>query len=184
MIRYLRPYYSIILLFYYSMLVSLIAAASENNVIGKGNTLPWDLPSELRYFRDTTRGKPVIMGRKTYDSIGRPMPGRHNIVVTRDSAWKAEGCDTVTSVEEAIALAKQDGIEEIFVIGGEQIYRLALPLADRIYLTRVHTVIEDGEAFFPEFDLAKWEEIKKEEHPADNENSIAYTIYEYHRTGA
>lgn len=163
------------------MRVSLIAAASENNVIGKGNALPWDLPSELKYFRDTTRGKPVIMGRKTYDSIGRPMPGRHNIVVTRDREWKAEGCDTVTSAEEAITLAGQDGIEEIFVIGGEQIYRLALPLADRIYLTRVHTIIEGGEAFFPSFDLAEWEEIRKEEHPEDAENPIAYTIHVFQR---
>jgi dihydrofolate reductase len=164
-----------------SMLISLIAAASENNVIGKAHTLPWDLPAELRYFRDTTRGKPVIMGRKTYDSIGRPMPGRHNIIITRDRAWKAEGCDTVTSVEDAIALAKADAAEEIFVIGGEQIYRLALPLADRIYLTRVHTVIEDGEAFFPTFDLAEWEEIRNDHHPADSENPIAYTIHVYQR---
>lgn len=163
------------------MILSLIAAASENNVIGKGNALPWDLPAELQYFRDTTRGKPVIMGRKTYDSIGRPMPGRHNIVVTRDRAWEAEGCDTVASIEEAIAFAKQDNAEEVFVIGGEQIYRLALPLAHRIYLTRVHTVIEDGEAFFPAFDLKEWEEIKKEEHPADAENAIAYTIFVYQR---
>src|SRR3989339_2127923 len=112
------------------MILSLIAAASENDVIGKGNTLPWDLPSELKYFRDTTRGKPVIMGRKTYDSIGRPMPGRHNIIVTRDAGLTIEGCDVVGSIEEAVRLARQDEEEEVFVIGGEQIYRLALPLAD------------------------------------------------------
>ncbi len=163
------------------MLVSLIAAASENNVIGKGNALPWDLPRELRYFRDTTRGKPVIMGRKTYDSIGRPMPGRHNIVVSRDAGLRIAGCDTATSVEEAIALAQEDGAGEIFVIGGEQLYRAALPLCDRIYLTRVHTVIEGGEAFFPAFDMTEWEEIKNEEHPADNENPLAYTIHVYQR---
>lgn len=163
------------------MILSLIAAASENGVIGKGMTLPWDLPAELRYFRDTTKGKPVIMGRKTYDSIGRPMPGRHNIVVTRHTDRIIEGCDTVGSIEEAVELAGKDGVEEAFIIGGEQIYRLAMPLADRMYLTRVHTRIEDGEAFFPPFDLSEWREIKHEEHPSDPENPIAYTILVYER---
>ena len=163
------------------MILSLIAAASENNVIGKGAALPWNLPAELRYFRDTTKGKPVIMGRKTYDSIGRPMPGRQNIVVTRDKDLKIKGCDVVSSVEDALALAGKGAGEEVFVIGGEQIYRLALPLAQRIYLTRVHTTIEGGEAFFPEFDMTSWREIKKEFHPADQENPLAYTIHVYEK---
>lgn len=163
------------------MILSLIAAASENNVIGKGNRLPWELPAELWYFRDTTKGKPVIMGRKTYESIGRPMPGRHNIVVSRDAAWKAPGCDTAAGIEEAVEIASRDDVEEVFVIGGEQIYRLAMPLADRIYLTRVHTVVEGGEAFFPEFDAGEWKEIKREEHAADAENPIAYTMHVYER---
>jgi dihydrofolate reductase len=161
--------------------ISLIAAASENNVIGKGNALPWDLPAELQYFRETTRGKPVIMGRRTYESIGRPLPGRRNMVISRESGLRIEGCETATSVEEAISLAKADTAEEVFVIGGEQIYRLALPLADRIYLTRVHTVIEDGDAFFPVFDASQWEEIRKEYHPADSDNPIAYTIHVFQR---
>lgn len=163
------------------MFISLIAAASENNVIGKDNWMPWDLPAELAYFRATTRGKTVIMGRKTFDTMGRPMPKRRNIVVTRTPGLAIEGVDVATSIEEAIELAKTDRIDEAFVIGGEQIYRLALPLADRIYLTRVHTVIEGGEAFFPEFNETEWIKIREERHEADAENSIAFTTMVFER---
>jgi dihydrofolate reductase len=167
------------------MILSLIAAASENNVIGKDGGLPWHLPAEMRYLRETTRGKPAIMGRKTYESIlkiGRaPLPGRHNIIVSRQPGMRYEGADVVASVEEAVEMARQDAVEEAFVWGGEQIYSAALPLADRIYLTRVHTVIEDGEACFPEFDLMEWEEIRKEDYPANAENPIAYTIHVFQR---
>lgn len=163
------------------MLISLIAAASENNVIGKDNWMPWNLPAELAYFRATTRGKTVIMGRKTFDTMGRPMPNRHNIVVSRNADLKIEGVDVVTSVEEAIESAKADNLDEAFVIGGEQIYRLALPHADRVYLTRVHTDIEGGEAFFPEFDEAEWAKVKEERHEPDAENALAFTTMVFER---
>lgn len=162
-------------LYIHDMIVSLIAAASENNVIGKNNWMPWDLPAELAYFRATTRGKPVIMGRKTYDSVGRPMPGRHNVIVSRDSTLKIPGVDTATSIDEAIKMVEKDGVDEVFVIGGEQIYNLAMPIADRIYLTRVHTNVEGGEAFFPEVDQSLWTMTKSDRHEADAENTIPFT---------
>jgi dihydrofolate reductase len=163
------------------MIISLIAAASENNVIGKDHWMPWDLPAELSYFRNITRGKTVIMGRKTYDSVGRPMPNRHNIVVSRNTDLTIPDVDVVGSVEEAIELAKKDNLDEIFVIGGEQIYRAALPYADRIYLSRVHTNIEGGEAFFPEFDEKVWKISSSEKHEIDAENNIPFTKIVYER---
>ncbi len=166
------------------MIVSLIGAASENNVIGKDNWMPWDLPAELAYFRNITRGKPVIMGRKTYDAVGRPMPARHNIIVSRDADLTIPDVDTVTSMEEALEMAKKDQSDEVFVIGGEQIYKLAMPYADRIYLTRVHTTIENGEAFFPEFDESQWNVVKNERHEPDPENAIPFTILVYEKKTA
>lgn len=163
------------------MILSLIGAASENNVIEKDDWMPWDLPAELGYFRNVTRGKTVIMGRKSYDAAGRAMPNRHNIVVSRDKDLKIEGVDVVHSMEEAIELARKDAIDEVFVIGGEQMYRLALPYADRIYLTRVHTTIEDGGARFPEFDEGEWNLIKSERHEADSENAIPFTMMVFER---
>lgn len=162
------------------MILSLIAAASENNVIGKAGTLPWHLPADFQYFKQVTTGKPIIMGRKTFESIGRPLPKRRNIIVTRNASFTAEGCDVVHSVEEAVKLAEQDG-EEVVVIGGEEIYKLALPLANRIHLTRVHATIEDGDAFFPEISLDEWKEVSHAEHPADGENAFAFTIIVYER---
>ncbi len=158
------------------MILSLIAAASDNHVIGKDGGLPWHLPAEMKFFRETTTGKPVIMGRKTFASMGRALPKRRNIVISRDATLKIEGCDTVTTIQDAITVAKQDTSEEIFVIGGEEIYRLALPLADRIYLTHVHTIVEGGNAFFPEFHESEWKEIRREEHAVDAENAIAFTV--------
>lgn len=163
------------------MHISLIAAASENNVIGKDNWMPWNLPAELAYFRATTRGKTVIMGRKTFDTMDRPMPKRRNIVVSRTPGLAIDGVDVATSIEEAIELAKTDGPDEVFVIGGEQMYRLALPLADRIYLTRVHTVVDGGEAFFPAFDESEWIKIKEERHEPDAENALAFTTMVFER---
>lgn len=163
------------------MIVSLIVAASDNDVIGKDNWMPWDLPAEIAYFRAVTRGKTVIMGRKTYDAVGRPMPNRHNIIVSRDASKKIEGVDVVSSIEEALELAKKDDLDEIFVIGGEQIYRLAMPFADRLYVTRVHTTIEGGEAFFPQFDTSQWKLTKNERHEPDSENAIAFTIMVYEK---
>lgn len=130
--------------------ISLIAALSENRVIGKDNKLPWHLPEDLRHFKEVTSGHPVIMGRKTFESIGRLLPKRHNIVVSRDSSYVVEGATMAHSLEQALEIAKNYDQNEIFIIGGGQIFKQSLPLADRLYLTIVHTEIE-GDAFFPEY---------------------------------
>lgn len=131
--------------------LSLIVAQAENRAIGKENQMPWHLPEDLRYFKHVTMGKPVIMGRKTFESIGRPLPGRTNIVITRQTDWQANGVTAVTSLEAAIEQAASAAPEEIMIIGGAQIYRESLPLAERIYLTQIHESFE-GDAFFPALD--------------------------------
>jgi dihydrofolate reductase len=144
------------------MKVSLIVAAAANNVIGCDNKLPWHLPQDLKYFKSRTLGKPVIMGRKTYESIGRPLPGRANIVVTRNTGWAVPGINAVTSLEDALTLAinltKGQDVQasEAMIIGGAEIYKAALPLADRIYLTRIDVPV-DGDAWFPDLDPADWQ---------------------------
>ncbi|MEJ6773677.1 MAG: dihydrofolate reductase [Porticoccaceae bacterium] len=144
------------------MKLSLIVAVSRNGVIGLNNQLPWHLPEDLKYFKSVTMGKPIVMGRKTYDSIGRPLPGRTNIVITRDPAWHASGVEVAQSLEAALALGKKAceaaGAEEIMVIGGEQIYRMCIENADRLYLTQVDAEVE-GDAFFPGIDLNAWHQV-------------------------
>jgi dihydrofolate reductase len=137
------------------MKLSLLLAASENNVIGKDNTLPWHLPDDLKYFKNLTWALPILMGRKTFDSIGKPLPGRKSIVITRDERWQHEGVDVVHSVEAAVQKAEALGAKEIFVIGGAQIFHSALPVANRIYLTRIHASFE-GDVFFPPIDEKEW----------------------------
>jgi len=147
------------------MKLSLIVAVSRNGVIGIDNHLPWHLPEDLKYFKSVTMGKPLIMGRKTYDSIGRPLPGRTNIVITRDPSWKAQGVEVAQSLETELQLGHSAcevaGAEEIMVIGGEQIYRMTLPAADRLYLTQVDAEVE-GDAFFPEVDFSQWKQTKEQ----------------------
>jgi len=141
------------------MKISLIVAVSRNGAIGLNNQLPWYLPEDLKYFKSVTMGKPLIMGRKTFDSIGRPLPGRANIVLTRDPQWTSDGVEVVQSVEQALVAGEISceaaDVDEIMVIGGEQIYRMTLDLADRIYLTQVDADVE-GDAFFPDIDLNNW----------------------------
>ena len=158
-----------------SVRISLIAAASENNVIGNHGKIPWDIPEDLQHFRTVTLGKPIIMGRKTYESIGHPLPKRQNIVITRQEDFVAEGCEVVSSLEDALRVAGKDHSEEVFVIGGGEIYREALPKADRVYLTRVHATIE-GDAYFPEFHPEHWVEVSKERH--EGEPAWTYLVYE------
>lgn len=163
------------------MYISIIVAASENNIIGNKGKLPWNLPDDMKHFQTLTEGKTVIMGRKTFESIPerhRPLPGRHNIVITRQKDLKLPGCDTVGSLQEAIK--KSQNSEEVFVIGGGEIYREALPLAKRIYLTRVHATV-DGDAFFPEIPLQEWERIREERHEIDQRHRYAFTFQEYRR---
>ncbi|MBI2656697.1 type 3 dihydrofolate reductase [Candidatus Woesearchaeota archaeon] len=155
------------------MIISLIAAMDENRVIGYKNKLPWNLPSELKYFRETTKAKPVIMGRKTYESIGRPMPERLNIIITRDKNYRADNCIVVHSREDAVKAAKNSN--EIMVIGGAEIYQLFLPIANRLYITKVHGAFK-GDTYFPEFDENEWVKVKENSFEKDNENRFSYTI--------
>ena len=143
------------------MLISLIAAIGRNRVIGKDNSLPWKLPEDMKRFKELTLGKPVVMGRKTFESIGKSLPNRKNIIITRDRNFSADGCITVHSVGEALKSAK--GSEEIMIIGGEQIFKEFLPTANRMYLTFIDEDFE-GDAYFPEYNENEWKEAKREEH--------------------
>jgi len=160
-------------------LISLIVAASTNNVIGVAGGLPWHLSDDLKRFKALTMGKPIVMGRKTYESIGRALPGRQNIVITTQNEYAADGCDVVASVEEAIAVAGD--ADEVMVIGGGEIYRLFLPLADRIHMTRVDVDVE-GDTVFPEISDEVWREVAREEHRADDANDHDFAIVTYSRT--
>lgn len=152
-------------------LISLIAAMADDRAIGIENRLPWKLPADMRWFRLHTLGKPVIMGRKTFESFGgRTLPERTNIVITGDTSYQADGALVVHSIDEALAAAGD--VEEVMIIGGESFYRQMLPRADRFYLTRVHGSF-DADAWFPEFDPAQWEELERTEYPADEENPYA-----------
>jgi dihydrofolate reductase len=158
-------------------MISLIVAASTNNVIGFQGDLPWRLSGDLKRFKTLTMGKPIVMGRKTYQSIGRPLPGRQNIVVTRNPDFVAEGCDVVSSVDAAVEAAGD--AEEIMIIGGSHIYELFLPRAHRIYLTRVQADVE-GDAFLPEINSNEWQETDVEEYDADesNDHDVIFSIFE------
>lgn len=156
------------------MILSIIAAASENNVIGREGTLPWRLPKDMQYFREKTRGAPVIMGRKTFESLSAPLPSRENIVITRQEK-DIPGCTVVHSLEAALAAASKGNPREVFVIGGEAIFAEALPRADRVYLTRVHATVE-GDTYFPEFDPAEWRLVSAERHEADSEHAYPFTF--------
>ena len=157
----------------------LIVAVAENGVIGKDNGLPWHLSSDLKYFKETTMGKPIIMGRKTFQSIGRPLPGRTNIVITRDVSFAPEGVITALSLEMALDVGKNlalvKGVDEVMVIGGAQIYALCLPDADRLYLTRVHGDV-DGDTFFPALDADDWLEASHEKFEAGEKDSHDYSL--------
>jgi dihydrofolate reductase len=163
------------------MIVTAVVAISENHVIGKDNQLLWYLPNDLKHFKDITTGHTVIMGRKTFDSVGKPLPKRRNIIITRQAIAIA-GCEVVNSVEAALALCA--GEEEVFVVGGAEIYKLALPLTNRIYLTVVHKQFE-GDSFFPEINKQEWKEVFREDHQPDEKNSLPYSFitYERHREG-
>jgi dihydrofolate reductase len=166
------------------MLISLIAALSTNRVIGKNNDLPWTLPDDMKYFMQTTKGHCVILGRKNYDSIPekyRPLPNRTNIVVTRQKTFVAPGCVIVNSFENALATAKEANETEVFVIGGAEIYKQALPYADRLYLTEIKAIIE-GDVYFPAVQSNDWKEISRVHHPADSKHIFAFAFVMYQRT--
>ena len=153
-------------------LVSLIVAMAQNGVIGRDNALPWRLPEDLKRFKAFTLGKMLLMGRKTYESIGRPLPGRTNLVLTRDRGFLAPGVVVVHSVEEALAHAADN---ELVAIGGAEIYRLVLPFARRLYLTHVHADVP-GDTYFPDFDPTQWADVEWRMHPADEQHAYPLTF--------
>ena len=165
--------------------LAAIVAAAENGVIGRNNALPWHLSEDLKYFKRVTLGKPIVMGRKTFESIGRPLPGRTNIVITRNHAYRHEGVKVVSTLDEALSLAADialiDGVEELLVIGGAEIYRESIPRADRLYLTEVHAAVQ-GDALLPPIDWSKWREVARERHRAQPPNPYDYSFVVYDRS--
>lgn len=164
------------------MMLSAIVAVAENGVIGRDNDLPWRLPADLKYFRTVTTGHHIVLGRKNYQSIGRPLPGRVNIVLSRDTYFVAPGCLRASGLEEAFALARAAGESECFVIGGAEVYREALPLCRRLYLTRVHASFE-GDVLMPPLGEG-WREVSCERHEADEKNAWAYSFTVLERDSA
>ena len=166
------------------MRISLIWAMADNGVIGLDNRLPWRLPIDMQHFMTTTMGKPVIMGRKTLESMKSPLPGRTNIVLTRDPLWQRDGVQVAGDLPEALDLAEQqgliDGIDETVIIGGAEIYSLALPLAERLYVTRVHAE-PAGDVYFPPIDLDAWRLLSEQQHSADDRHSAPCSIEVYER---
>jgi dihydrofolate reductase len=155
------------------MKLSLIVAMDQKGVIGRDNALPWRLSSDLQHFKAVTMGKPIIMGRKTHDSIGKPLPGRRNLVITRNPVYNAPGCEVCTSLDEALAKCQTES--ETVIIGGRDIYEAAIKKADRIYLTEVHADV-DGDTWFPVFDWSEWKKIEQQDFSADDKNEYPFSI--------
>lgn len=162
------------------MTISLVVAAAENNVIGKDNRLLWHLPNDMKFFKNTTWGMPVIMGRKTFESLGKPLAGRTNIVMTRDKGWSAQGATVTSNMEEAMQVAAETDAKEVFVIGGGEIFKEVLPQANRVYLTRVHTSIE-GDTFFPELPQKEWQLLTQLDFVADAKHKYGYSFQVWQR---
>jgi dihydrofolate reductase len=161
--------------------ISLVVAASENNVIGKNNQLLWHLPKDMKFFKNLTWGMSIIMGRKTFESIGgKALPGRKNIIITRKQGWHAEGVQVVNSVDAAVALSSALNFNETFIIGGGEIYMLAFDKADKIYMTRVHAEIE-GDTFFPVIEKKYWKLLSNTDNPADEKHAFAYSFQTWER---
>ncbi|MGN5011352.1 type 3 dihydrofolate reductase [Aeromonas veronii] len=162
------------------MKISMIAAMAHDRVIGKDNQMPWHLPADLAHFKRVTLGKPVLMGRKTFESIGRPLPGRRNLVISRNPDYQAEGIEVVGSIEAALALLAGSSVEELMVIGGGHLYAEMLPSADCLYLTQIDLAVE-GDTRFPAFDDGQWQRIACESHPADEKNPHPYSFETWQR---
>ena len=161
-------------------MISFIVAADENNLIGKNNQLPWHLPGDMKYFKNQTWGMTVIMGRKSLESLGKPLQGRKNIVVTRNNDFKIDGAEVAHSIDDAIELAKDTGAKEIFILGGAEIFKAAMPVADRIYLTRIHHRFE-GDAYFPEVSPGEWNLVKSHSCESDEKNKYPHTFQVWER---
>jgi dihydrofolate reductase len=162
------------------MILSIIAAVGENNETGCRNELPWRLPADLRRFKELTVGHPVVMGRKTFESLPNgPLPGRQNIVLSRNPIFTSENCIVFSSLTDALIKLSREN--EVFIIGGSQIYRQVLPYADKLYLTRVHACFPEADVFFPEFDRMNWKKVNEIRHPADEQNMYSFTFYEFEK---
>jgi dihydrofolate reductase len=162
------------------MIISLVVAAAENNAIGKNNGLLWCLPNDMKFFKNVTWGMVVIMGRKTLESLGKPLKGRRNIVITKQSL-QVDGAVVVKSMEEAISAAKEMDVKEVCVIGGGEIYKLVLPVANRIYITRVHGNPAGADTFFPAFSDTEWQLVSNKDYPADAKHEYAYSFQLWER---
>jgi dihydrofolate reductase len=162
------------------MIVSQVVAISENNAIGKDNKLIWHLPADLKHYKNKTMGHHMIMGRKTWESIGRLLPGRQTVIITRDKDYKVEGAYVVHSLQEALEVAKKNNDTEACIVGGAEIFRQAMDLTDKIYLTVVHETFE-ADTFYPPLDPAKWKLTQKEDHQPDEKNKYSYSFCEYER---
>lgn len=156
--------------------ISLIAAMAKNRIIGKDNQMPWHLPADLKHFKSVTMSKPIVMGRKTFESIGRPLPGRRNVVISRNEGYNAEGCDVVNSINAALHLLKES--DEVMIIGGGFLYSQTIDLADKLYLTFINLEV-DGDTQFPNYDYLNLKEKKREEHTADEKNKYDYQFVDY-----
>lgn len=155
--------------------LSIIVAVANKNVIGINNTLPWHLPEDLKRFKALTMGHHIVMGRKTYESLGRLLPGRTTVIVTRNKHYQVEGAVVVHSIEQALSVCAED--DEVFLIGGAELYQQGFQHADKLYMTEVHTDVE-GDAFLPEFDLTQWDEVARESHQAENGLAFSYVTYQ------
>jgi dihydrofolate reductase len=165
------------------MIISLIVAASTNNAIGKNNQLLWHLPKDLKFFKNTTWGMPVIMGRKTFESVNKPLPGRINIVITRQANWQAAGVLTANNIQDALAKAATTNCKEAFIIGGGQIYTEAMPIANNIYLTSVDAIIE-GDTFFPSINKNEWNLVSSETNTVDEKHAYNFTFQLWQKNNA
>jgi dihydrofolate reductase len=158
------------------MIISLVVAAANNNAIGKDNKLLWHMPNDMKYFKNVTWGMPVIMGRKTFDALGKPLQGRKNIILTKQKGWKTEGAVTVTTFEDALFLGKEMDVKEMMVIGGGEIYRSVIDKADRIHITRIDASFEDADTFFPAIDPVKWKLVSQKNYEADVKHQYNYSF--------
>ncbi|MEO1889666.1 MAG: dihydrofolate reductase [Cycloclasticus sp.] len=161
-------------------MISMIVAMGDNNAIGKDNELLWHLPEDFKHFKKTTMGKPILMGRKTYESIGKPLPGRENIVITRDKAFTVDGVTIVNSIDAALSVSQQ--YDEVMIIGGASFYQQMLPMVNRLYLTLVHHTF-DADAFFPDINEDEWVEMERREYAADERHRYSFSFVTLDRTG-
>ena len=160
------------------MRISIIVATARGGAIGKDNALPWHLPADLKYFKSVTMGKPIVMGRKTFESIGRPLPGRQNIVLTRDTSWHVDGVTVIHDIDDVEQALNEEHTDEVMIIGGAQIYAATLTKADRLYITEIDVDV-DGDAFFPVVDSNEWQEVSRQPHPADGEQpGYSFVIFD------